>query len=161
MHNAIKYLQQGSWTLGTAESCTGGLIAKTLSDYPGSSRYFFGGVVAYANQVKQQLLGVDPALIEQHGAVSKEVAEAMAMGVRKALGVDLGVSTTGIAGPDGGTALKPVGTVWIAQATSQGVISRCLSLKGDRSAIREQSVKEVLDELALWLTAQSNVKEKR
>src|SRR5690625_6132246 len=98
----------------SAESCTGVTVAIRLSDIPGSSSYFFGCIVAYSNAVKQKALGVDAAALEVDGAVSEIVALQMARGVRERLGVDIGVSTTGIAGPTGGTPEEPVGTVWIA-----------------------------------------------
>lgn len=108
------------WRLATAESCTGGLIAHWLTAVPGSSTVYAGGVVAYANEAKTALLGVPPALIAKHGAVSAPVAEAMATGVLERLGADVAVSTTGIAGPSGGTAEKPVGLVYIGLAWRQG-----------------------------------------
>ena len=100
--------------LGTAESCTGGLIAALCTEVPGSSRWFAGGVVSYGNSVKSGLLGVDPALLAAHGAVSGPVVEAMAKGALDALGVDASLAVSGVAGPEGGSADKPVGTVWIA-----------------------------------------------
>lgn len=100
--------------VATAESCTGGLIAERITDVPGSSKYFQGGVVAYSNEAKQALLGVDPALLEAHGAVSEPVIRAMAEGVRERFGSDFGIATSGISGPGGGTEEKPVGLVWIA-----------------------------------------------
>ena len=108
-------------TVGTAESCTGGLIAAALTDVPGASAVFTYGVVAYANAAKTGLLGVDPALIEDHGAVSEEVARAMAAGIRERSGVNVAVSVTGIAGPGGGSPAKPVGLVWFGLATGEGV----------------------------------------
>ena len=102
--------------IGVAESCTGGLIAALCTEIPGSSRWFVGGVVAYANNLKSALLGVNASLLEEHGAVSAPVVEAMARGALDALGVDLCVSLSGSAGPDGGSAEKPVGTVWIGAA---------------------------------------------
>jgi len=114
-------LKNASKTISIAESCTGGMIAEKLTSIAGSSAYFKGGVVAYANEIKANVLKVDPALIEENGAVSEEVACAMAEGVRKLMQTDIAISTTGIAGPDGGTEEKPVGTVWIAMATEDGV----------------------------------------
>ena len=104
-------LRGRKWTLATAESCTAGLIAARLTDRPGSSDYVMGAVVSYSNEAKTDLLGVDAALIETHGAVSEPVAEAMATGALKRFGVDTAVAVTGIAGPGGGTPEKPVGTV--------------------------------------------------
>lgn len=115
-----KLLRQQRRTVSTAESCTGGLLAKRLTDIPGSSEFFLRGLVTYSNQAKIDLLGVEPRLIEQHGAVSAEVAEAMAVGCREQAGTDFGLSTTGIAGPSGGSAEKPVGLVYMALADSVG-----------------------------------------
>lgn len=111
-------------TVATAESCTGGTVAQKLSSVPGSSAVFKGSVVAYSNEVKTNLLGVDAGLLNKHGAVSAEVAEAMAIGARKVLNVDYAIATTGIAGPGGGTETKPVGLVWIAIAGPNGVFSK-------------------------------------
>lgn len=119
-------------TMATAESCTGGSIAQFITSNPGSSAYFKGGVVAYSNEVKINLLGVPSELIKTVGAVSQEVAEAMALGAQKVLGVDYTVATTGIAGPDGGTDEKPVGTVWIAVAGPSGVSSKKYIFKHNR-----------------------------
>ncbi len=111
-------------TLSIAESCTGGKIAHFFTSNAGSSAYFRGSIVAYANEVKENQLGVEPEALEKHGAVSKEVAIEMALGVKNALGTDYAISTTGIAGPDGGTDEKPVGTVWIAVAGQQKVYAK-------------------------------------
>ena len=126
--------------IATAESCTAGLLAARLTDRPGSSAYVAGGVVAYANQAKIDLLGVDPALIAAHGAVSQEVAEAMALGAIERFGTDTAVAITGVAGPDGGTAEKPVGTVWFCVRLAEGVtVIRSLQLPGARPDVRERS----------------------
>lgn len=119
-------------TLGVAESCTGGNIAHFLTSNSGSSAYFKGGVVAYSNEIKNRLLDVSMDVIDAVGAVSQEVAEAMALGARKVLDVDYAVATTGIAGPDGGTEDKPVGTVWIAVAGTSGVTSKKYIFKHNR-----------------------------
>ena len=111
-------------TLAVAESCTGGNIAKAITALPGASQYFLGGVVAYNNEVKSKVLGVNPADIERHGAVSEEVACQMALGVLNLTGADYAVSTTGVAGPSGGTFKKPVGTVWIAVASKNMVTAQ-------------------------------------
>lgn len=124
-------------TVATAESCTGGLIAARLTDRPGSSAYFLGGVAAYANEVKTAVLGVPADLIVEHGAVSEEVAEAMADGARRHLGTDAAVSTTGIAGPDGGSHLKPVGTVCFGiSIAGQPTSTKRLVFPGDRASVR-------------------------
>ncbi|MDR1729315.1 MAG: CinA family nicotinamide mononucleotide deamidase-related protein [Prevotellaceae bacterium] len=119
-----RILKEAGLTLSVAESCTGGNIAHLLTLHPGSSLFFKGGVVAYSNEVKQHVLGVNPNDIENYGAVSREVVEQMAQGVRKVLKTDIAVATSGIAGPDGGTPEKPVGTVWIAASNSEKTISR-------------------------------------
>jgi nicotinamide-nucleotide amidase len=128
-------------TVATAESCTGGLLAGRLIDRPGSSAYVAGGIVAYANAAKTALLGVPAALIETHGAVSPEVARAMADGARAALGADVGIGITGVAGPDGGTPAKPVGYVCLCVTTSSGlVLARDPRLPGGRADVRDRSV---------------------
>lgn len=129
-------LKERGLTLGTAESCTGGRIASIITSTPGSSAYFTGSIVSYSNSVKENLLGVNPADIEQHGAVSREVVEQMALGAIHKLGCNCAVATSGIAGPDGGTPEKPVGTVWIAAAIGSKVISECYRF----SSIREQNI---------------------
>ena len=119
-----RMLKELGLTLSTAESCTGGNIARLLTLHPGSSVFFKGGVVAYSNEVKENILGVNPKDIENYGAVSREVVEQMAQGARKFLNTDIAVATSGIAGPDGGTPQKPVGTVWIAACDGQKTISK-------------------------------------
>ncbi len=126
--------------LATAESCTGGLVAARLTSIPGSSDVVLGGVVAYANEVKERELGVPAALLVEHGAVSAEVAEAMARGARERLHADVAVSVTGIAGPDGGSEEKPVGLVYCHVSGPDGELGRELTLPGDRGAIRARSV---------------------
>ncbi len=133
------------WTIAVAESCTGGLVTGRLTEVPGSSAWVIGSVVAYANDVKIKALGVPAAMIEAHGAVSEPVALAMAEGARTAMRTNVGVSVTGIAGPTGGTAEKPVGTVVIAVATPDGAGARTLHLTGDRQMVRHQSVIGALD----------------
>lgn len=123
-------------TLSTAESCTGGNIAHQITKIPGSSNYFKGGVVAYHNEIKINLLDVDPLQLEQYGAVSKGVVEQMAMGARARLGSDYAVATSGIAGPDGGSEVKPVGTIWIAVAGPKGVVSECFTF----GSLRERNI---------------------
>jgi nicotinamide-nucleotide amidase len=133
------------WRIAVAESCTGGLLAKRITDVPGSSRYFERGFVTYSNAAKVDLLGVRAADLEQHGAVSAPVAEQMASGAAQKAGVEVGVAITGIAGPDGGTAEKPVGTVFIAVASPRGVASRHHKMLGTRAVIRERSAQTALD----------------
>jgi nicotinamide-nucleotide amidase len=126
--------------VATAESCTAGLLAARLTERPGSSEYVMGGVVAYSNDAKVELLGVDPALIEEHGAVSEPVADAMAEGALRRFEADTAVAITGIAGPGGGTEEKPVGTVcWSVQTTDGRGITRTIRLPGDRADIRDRS----------------------
>lgn len=139
--------------IATAESCTAGLLAARLTDRPGSSEYVMGGVVSYSNEAKVQLLGVDPALIEAHGAVSEPVAEAMAAGALQRFGADTAVAITGIAGPGGGTPEKPVGTVCFTVAQDGGpTITRTLRLPGNRSDIRERSTTVAMHLLRRTLT---------
>jgi nicotinamide-nucleotide amidase len=127
-------------TIATAESCTGGLMAARLTERPGSSAYVAGGVVAYSNEAKSALLDVDPGLIERHGAVSPEVAEAMADGALGRFGCDVTIAITGIAGPGGGTDEKPVGTVcWCAKRADGETIARDVRMPGDRNEIRDRS----------------------
>lgn len=129
-------LSAAGTTVAVAESCTGGLVAKRLTDLPGASRYFLGGVTAYSNEAKRILAGVDGASIEAEGAVSREVAEALALGVRDRLGADAGIGITGIAGPGGGTEEKPVGTVWLAACLGPRTVSTRKLFPGDREMVR-------------------------
>ncbi|MCL2842216.1 MAG: competence/damage-inducible protein A [Oscillospiraceae bacterium] len=144
-------LDQGR-TIATAESCTAGLLSARLTDMPGASAAFLGGVAAYANGVKSELLGVDPALIAAQGAVSDPVACAMAAGVRARLGADFGVGITGIAGPGGGTAEKPVGTVFVALSTTENTFVRSLALGTDRTRVRHMATNHALDMVRRVLT---------
>lgn len=129
------------WSVGFAESCTGGLVAAKMIQPAGASDYVLGGIVAYANEVKTSALGVPAELIKEHGAVSSEVAAAMAVGAAERLGSDCAVSVTGIAGPGGGTGDKPVGTVWFgAVVPGAEPVTRHIWIPGDRGAVRERSV---------------------
>ena len=141
-------------TLSAAESCTGGLIAKRLTDVPGASQVFLGGVVSYTNGVKNHVLGVPASLLESYGAVSAPVARAMAMGIRVLTGSDLALSVTGLAGPDGDDRGNPVGTVFTALSTPEGTFVRRLTLGGGRARIRTLSAHHALDLLRRYLTHQ-------
>ena len=134
-----------SWRMATAESCTAGLLAKRVTDVPGSSRYFDRGFVTYSNEAKVELLGVGEADLATHGAVSAPVAEQMARGARHRAGVELGVAITGVAGPEGGSAEKPVGTVFVALSTPEGEAVRRFHFAGSRATIRERSAQIALD----------------
>ncbi|MDQ5844501.1 MAG: nicotinamide-nucleotide amidohydrolase family protein, partial [Acidobacteriota bacterium] len=138
-------LTLGGYTLAVAESCTGGLIAQRLTDVPGSSKYFVEGAVTYSNEAKTRTLGVKPALILKHGAVSAEVAEAMAEGMRKRARTDFGLAVTGIAGPGGGSEEKPVGLVYIALTDDVQTKHRKLQIPGDRQLIRWRASQAALD----------------
>lgn len=141
--------------LVTAESCTGGLIAATCTELAGSSQWFDRGFVTYSNQAKQDMLGVPAHIIEKYGAVSQQVVEAMARGAYIASGGDnhIAVSVSGIAGPDGGTPDKPVGTVWIGLFDGKASHSRLLQLSGSRSEIRTATLNDVLGSMLVsWLS---------
>lgn len=131
-------------TLAVAESCTGGLVAATITEIPGSSGYFRGGVVSYADEVKSALLDVPAAVIAAHGAVSAQVARAMAVGIRSRLGTTLAASVTGVAGPDGGSVEKPVGLTYVGLADAVTADVRRFVWTGDRMANRRASVGAVL-----------------
>ncbi|MDD3108760.1 MAG: competence/damage-inducible protein A [Alistipes sp.] len=149
-------LQQRGESVATAESCTGGNVAHRLTALPGASNYFLGGVVSYANTVKESLLGVDPEILRREGAVSRPVAESMAEGVRRITGATYGIATTGIAGPSGGSAEKPVGTVWMAVATP----TETIALKMVFGSIRQQNIERassnILNLLRLQLCGAPN-----
>lgn len=130
--------------MATAESCTGGLLASTMTDVSGSSRWFEGGVVAYDNRVKMRLLGVPEAVLVRHGAVSQACVESMVNGVCALMDVPVGLAVSGIAGPDGGTAEKPVGLVWMAWRVYRRVWSREFRFQGSRREIKMQSVREAV-----------------
>jgi len=144
-----RMLRERGETVGTAESCTGGLLSSRITDIAGSSEYFLGGVVAYTGTVKVQLLGIDPAIIEAHGEVSEEVARDMASGARHRFAATWGIGITGIAGPGGGTEAKPVGTVHVAVAGPHDVEHRRLQLKSPRELIKRLSTQTALDMLRL------------
>ena len=142
--NLVALLKAKNLTCATAESCTGGGVGSAITAVPGSSAVFAGGVISYSNEVKHAVLGVSADDLERVGAVSREVAEQMAAGVRRLLKTDLAVSLTGIAGPDGGSAEKPVGLVWFGLASAEGVRSEKAIFRGDRARVREQAVVHAL-----------------
>jgi nicotinamide-nucleotide amidase len=141
-------LTEAGKAVATAESCTGGWIAKAITDVPGSSACFGYGIVSYSNGAKESILGVSNQVLEQNGSVSEPVVREMADGVLNLSGADIAVAVSGIAGPDGGTAEKPVGTVWFAWAVRDGARHRidtdCRRFEGDREAIRELTVAHAL-----------------
>lgn len=136
---------ENNWTLSVAESCTGGLLGGCLTATPGSSVFFLGGVIAYSNSLKTGLIMVPPETIRLKGAVSSDTAAAMARGVVRVTGSDCGISITGIAGPDGGTPDKPVGTVWFTVVWPGGEMSRSYQFTGNRDKVREQAVQSAMD----------------
>jgi nicotinamide-nucleotide amidase len=149
-------LAEKNETIATAESCTGGNIAHKITSVPGSSAYFKGSVVAYSNEIKSRILGVDEELISTHGAVSREVVEAIALGVKKLMKTDYAIATSGIAGPDGGTVEKPVGTVWIAIAYDNEISSRMFNF----STIRKQNIDRSTQSAFLMLLEQIKLRNK-
>ena len=153
-------LREAGLKVATAESCTGGLIAAACTAVAGSSDWFERGFVTYSNEAKTELLGVGEALIAAHGAVSREVALAMAEGALAHSRADLAVAVTGIAGPGGATMGKPVGTVWLAVARRGGAArGELLQLEGDRTAVREQAVQHALQHLGARAAAADRVVE--
>lgn len=147
--------------LATAESCTGGLIGDRVTNVPGSSDYFLGGVIAYANQVKMGQLGVKPETLERHGAVSEQTVREMARGVRAALSAEVGLSVSGIAGPGGGTADKPVGLTWIGLSAPGVEWARRFVFQGDRLAVKGQAARAALELLLEYLESESVVARER
>ena len=146
----VKRLAELGKTCGTAESCTGGGVGSAITAVPGSSEVFMGGVISYDNSVKCGILGVSPDTLATVGAVSRETAAQMASGARKALNVDYAVSVTGIAGPGGGTAEKPVGLVWFGIASQNGVMAEKEFFTGNREEVRAAAVEHAL---AMLITA--------
>ena len=140
-------LQGRGWMLASAESCTGGLIAAACTELSGSSNWFERGFVTYSNEAKTELLGVDAALIAQHGAVSEVVARAMAFGAVRHSRAQASVAVTGVAGPTGGSPQKPVGTVWFGFQVDGQLTSETLRFDGDRAAVREATVRHALQRL--------------
>lgn len=144
-------LNQRNWRLSVAESCTGGLLADQITDTPGASQYFVGGIVAYAYEAKVKLLGVEWVVLEQYGAVSAEVVLQMARGARLALDTDVALSISGIAGPGGATPDKPVGLTWVGLSTAQNTLARQYIWEGDRRDNKIQSAQAALEFLAEFL----------
>jgi len=140
----------------TAESCTGGLVAAALTALPGSSGWFRQGVVTYSNEAKMSLLSVPAGVLEQHGAVSEACVLAMAAGARRESGARVAVSVSGVAGPDGGSAAKPVGTVWIGWAVGEQLSAEIFQFSGDRQSVREQAVVEALHGIIERLDSMEN-----
>lgn len=149
--NAFALLKERGLTLASAESCTGGLIAKLITDLPGASAVFRGGVVSYATEVKADVLGVPKGILDEHGAVSEPTARAMAEGVRKLMKADIAVSTTGVAGPDRDDRGNDVGTVYVALAAEGETVCRKLSLDGDREAIRTAAASHAFEMISEYL----------
>jgi nicotinamide-nucleotide amidase len=141
------FLQEKRWMLATAESCTGGMISAACTDLAGSSAWFERGFVTYSNEAKTELLGVDAALIRQHGAVSEEVARDMAAGAVTRSRAQVSIAVTGVAGPTGGSAVKPVGTVWFGFRVNGQLTSEMKSFDGDRAAVRSATVRHALSRL--------------
>ncbi len=139
-----KELLARGWKLAVAESCTGGGLGARITDVPGSSAYFLGGIIAYDNRVKRDMLGVPDAVFVESGAVSRPSAEAMAAGCLRRFGADVAVSITGIAGPEGGTPDKPVGLVYFAATTGSSELSEERHFSGDRASVRRQAVEAAL-----------------
>lgn len=138
-------LRKQNRSIATAESCTGGLLAHTLTNVSGSSDYFDRGVITYSNRAKNEMLGIPEELLKKHGAVSKEVAAAMAQAIRQNARVDCGLATTGIAGPTGGTKDKPVGLVYIALSTKDTLIVKQFLFSGDRVSNKENTCTKALE----------------
>jgi len=141
------FLQEKGWRLATAESCTGGWVAKACTDLAGSSAWFECGLVTYSNAAKQKLLGVLPETLETHGAVSEAVTAEMAQGALRVSAGDVAVSVSGIAGPSGATATKPVGMVCFRWATAEQTVTDTQCFSGDRDAVRRQSVEHALQRI--------------
>lgn len=141
---AGRVLRTRGWTLAIGESCTGGLLGHRITNVPGSSDYFLGGVIAYAYEAKERVLHVRHETLYRHGAVSRETALEMAQGARLTLGADMGVAITGIAGPTGGLPGKPVGLTWVAVSTREAEVAESHVWSGDRLAVKQQSTEAAL-----------------
>ncbi len=166
MRNSIEkligdLLRERGWTVSIAESCTGGLVCDRITDVPGSSDYFEGGMVNYSNQSKKKHLGIPLDYIRKYGAVSPQVARKMAQGVRKTLNTTFGLSTTGVAGPTGGTKRSPVGRVFIGIASGKRIRVEKLDLKGNRREIKKQASERSLESLYKILAERAGFKPSR
>jgi len=148
---AGELLSKHNLTLGVAESCTGGLISSMLTNVPGSSHYFIGGVIAYNNKIKLDILKVSAKTLKIYGAVSEKTAAEMARGIKDICCADIGLAVTGIAGPDGGTKEKPVGTVYIAMSTGKGITVKKFLFKGARIKIKTQAAENALQMIKNYL----------
>jgi nicotinamide-nucleotide amidase len=144
-------LKEGGLVCATAESCTGGLIGAALTSVSGSSEWYVGGVISYANSVKTGLLGVDEAALEAQGAVSEPVVRGMALGACRVTGADVACAVSGVAGPGGGTPEKPVGTVWIGWSKHGETRAQKFHFSGDRDAVRAQTVREAIRGMLDWV----------
>lgn len=151
IYSVVETLKINNLKIGTAESCTGGLLSAAITEIPGSSVVFYGGICAYSNHIKTKILNIPEHILQERGAVSKEVAILMAINVRKILNVDIGVGITGIAGPDGGSIDKPVGTVWIGIADTINNHTKLLNLHGKRRQIRLATIEHMFIELKSFL----------
>lgn len=156
MENSLmNILKERSLTISVAESCTGGLIGHIITGTPGSSAYFMGGIISYSNQAKSDLLGVSPDTLDKYGAVSDQAAREMAKGIRERFKSDIGLSVTGIAGPDGGTQEKPVGTVFMGFAAAEKLFSVKYLFKGNRQEIKQKTAETALENLKRYLNGDS------
>lgn len=153
--NLSDLLINKSLTIATAESCTGGLIGHIITSTPGSSTYFMGGIISYSNQAKCDLLGVSPDTLKQYGAVSDQTAKEMARGVKERFKTDIGLSVTGIAGPDGGSKEKPVGTVFMGFSFDDEIFSLRYLFKGSREEVKQQTAETVLGDIRRYLNGDS------
>ena len=144
LNQSATTLTRKKLTLSICESCTGGMLGSIITQVPGSSKYFPGGIIAYSNEVKQKTVGVKPATLKKYGAVSAEVAREMAQGVRKRFKSDIGIGITGIAGPSGGSKRKPVGMVYIGIAYNKMIFAEKYLFKGNRDYIRKKACKQAL-----------------
>lgn len=144
-------------TLAAAESCTGGLIGDRITNVPGSSKYFLGSITAYSNELKTDILGVDPQIVENHGAVSQECAEAMARQAANITGSDVAVSTTGIAGPEGGNGIKPVGLVWVSVYKDETLVTKKYVFNSDRAGVKLRATQAALNMVRLTMLGELEI----